>query len=488
MTTNHSTPFSSGQPSQSSFSSEPLLYQQQPISAQAVLSCIQLLPTPALIYSGGSGVAETPASLSKDSTLSPRHAILSWSPQRYLIARNGAQLNSLVSELKAGSENPTQKTAANTQRSNESRANFKTGWMGYFSYDAGEWLAGLAGSRHPYANALSSGTPLAEFGYYQISVLLDLDADKAKLQNPLGLNQEQVDGFLKPLHLALEQTSKERNAGESPQQREWLPQWSRQEYDKAFRSVQDYLTAGDAYQVNLTMPFRCAADLTQSSPKPLLQDFDAPFSCYWKSDQVTLTSVSPERFIAIQGQTLTTSPIKGTVARGESEQEDRKNLDWLRHSEKNQAENLMIVDLLRNDLGKSAAVGSVQVEKLFDIESHANVHHMVSTISARLASETPPVTALLSAFPGGSVTGAPKRRAMEIIAELETGPRGLYCGSFGYFDDEGHCDFNILIRSVVATKTGAEIWAGGAIVVDSNPDEEYAELIQKVARIMATNI
>ena len=250
--------------------------------------------------------------------------------------------------------------------------------------------------------------------------------------------------------------------------------------------MQNYIVSGDVYQVNLTMPFRCHEDLTAISPAKLLEHFDAPFSCYFRGQSLTLFSVSPERFVKIHQQHMVTSPIKGTSPRGKTASEDLANRQWLADSKKNQAENLMIVDLLRNDLGRSAVTGSVQVEKLFDIESHANVHHMVSTIRAEIKPEISPLEAVLNAFPGGSITGAPKKRAMEIIRELEPDSRGLYCGSFGYFSDQGVADFNILIRSVVATPSGAECWAGGGVVKDSTAAGEYDELFSKVQQLLDT--
>jgi para-aminobenzoate synthetase component 1 len=198
-------------------------------------------------------------------------------------------------------------------------------------------------------------------------------------------------------------------------------------------------------------------------------------------------SVSPERFISIDASGLIEAkPIKGTIKRSASESEDAALINELKNSSKNQAENLMIVDLLRNDLSMSAKAGSVKVDKLFELESHPNVHHLVSTISAELDANTLAKDAITNAFPGGSITGAPKKRAMEIIEELEVQPRSLYCGSFGYFSDSGNADFNILIRSLEFRENTITCWGGGGITVDSDCAEEYEESLTKIRRIMET--
>ncbi len=232
------------------------------------------------------------------------------------------------------------------------------------------------------------------------------------------------------------------------------------------------------------MPFSNTANMRAQSPLPLLQSFNPAFGGYLKTDYLSLFSVSPERFICIDGQRMETRPIKGTVSRGANIEEDEANKAWLAGSEKNQAENLMIVDLLRNDLSRYALPFSVKVEKLFAIETHANVHHMVSTISAVKRPEFSSAEVIVNALPGGSITGAPKKRAMEVIDELEAGARGPYCGVMGFFDDSGFVDFNILIRTVVAKETGAQCWAGGGVVLDSTCEEEWQELHVKVARIL----
>ncbi|MDO6681022.1 anthranilate synthase component I family protein [Oceanobacter sp. 5_MG-2023] len=438
-----------------------------PFSARSLLFCCHQLPGAALLYSGSSGQSH-----------SQRWAVLAWAPSRTLSARSASQWQQLQRTLETGqtpSTNPTDRS---------DNSGFISGWMGYFSFDACHQT--VAGMQPSATQSTPAQPPLAEFHYYPHSLLLDFNADTVTLRSPQPLTGQYRHELITQLQQALEQQDTHDTALQlqQPDKPDWQARWNAREYEQAFNQVQDYILSGDVYQVNLTMPFRCQNDLTDAAPAGLLEHFDAPFSCYFRSQFLTLFSVSPERFMRIRQRQMTTSPIKGTAPRGKTASEDQANRQWLADSQKNQAENLMIVDLLRNDLGQSARTGSVQVDKLFDIESHANVHHMVSTIQAQLKADISPLQAVLSAFPGGSITGAPKKRALEIIQELEPDSRGLYCGSFGYFSDQGETDFNILIRSVVATTTGAECWAGGGVVKDSTATGEYDELYSKVQALL----
>ena len=361
---------------------------------------------------------------------------------------------------------------------------FRSGWLGYFSYEAGHTL--LTGDNR------SADMPLAEFFEYSFSVVLDFNTDETVLFYRAEVDVAEVLRTLNtlvtdPISLPKTANRASNKKGAEPLQpwsTAWNAVWNAQQYQQAFNQVQSYLNAGDCYQVNLAMPFVNGADLRTNSPLPLLRSFNPAFGGYLKTDYLSLYSVSPERFICIDGERIETRPIKGTVARGANAAEDETNKTWLANSAKNQAENLMIVDLLRNDLSRYALPFSVKVEKLFTIETHANVHHMVSTISALKRPEVSPAEVILNALPGGSITGAPKKRAMEVIAELEAGARGPYCGVMGFFDDSGYVDFNILIRTVVAKENGAQCWAGGGVVLDSTCEEEWQELHVKVARIL----
>lgn len=258
----------------------------------------------------------------------------------------------------------------------------------------------------------------------------------------------------------------------------------------AFRAsverVRQYIEAGDCYQANLSQEFsgQFTGDPWQAF-QALADANPTPYSGFIRAGKASILSVSPERFLEVHNRTVTTSPIKGTRPRGGTPESDSAYASELEGSEKDLAENLMIVDLLRNDLSLNAKPGSVKVDKLFALESYRNVHHLVSHIRAELADGVTPMKALFDAFPGGSITGAPKIRAMEIIRELEPHWRGPYCGSIFYRGLDGTLDSNIAIRTMLCDGAGTiRCWGGGGIVADSDPEAEYQETLAKVGPLM----
>ena len=262
--------------------------------------------------------------------------------------------------------------------------------------------------------------------------------------------------------------------------------WSKAEYSHAFSQVQDYIVAGDCYQINLTQEFvgRAQGRLLASAEK-FWQLTQAPYAGYLRSGDFELLSCSPELFIEFNAnRNIVTKPIKGTMPRFQDPEQDQASKQQLINSEKDRAENVMIVDLLRNDLSVYAEVGSVKTPKLFNIESFKQVHHMVSEVNATLKADVKPFDVLLSALPGGSITGAPKIRAMQIIDELEQQPRGAYCGSMGYFNFDGTGSWNILIRSIQKYQDHISLWAGGGITIASEVDAEYQECFDKVEALL----
>lgn len=260
---------------------------------------------------------------------------------------------------------------------------------------------------------------------------------------------------------------------------------SQQTYIDNFKQVQGYIQAGDCYQANLAQCFEAPF---RGSPwhafETLSRAFPTPFSAFIDLGEQQIVSLSPERFVYIEGNEVETKPIKGTRRRGANAAEDLALREELAASEKDRAENLMIVDLLRNDLGRSCVTGSVRVESLFQIESYRNVHHLVSTITGKLLEGLTPFRALMNAYPGGSITGAPKIRSMEIIQELEARPRGPYCGSIFYLSCHGRMDSSISIRTALCRDGIMRFWGGGGIVADSVADSEYQETLTKVRPIM----
>ena len=268
-------------------------------------------------------------------------------------------------------------------------------------------------------------------------------------------------------------------------QTEWFSNMSQTQYAKKFAVIEDYLKSGDCYQINLAQRFKAQYSGDPWSAYVKLREANkAPFSSFINHPAGAILSISPERFISIQNNIVETKPIKGTLARKADAHEDNAQALKLANSSKDRAENVMIVDLLRNDLGKVAKPGSVKVPSLFAIESFPAVHHLVSTVTAELDINKTAVDQLEAAFPGGSITGAPKIRAMEIIEELEPHQRSVYCGSIGYLSACGNMDTSITIRTLVCYEQHIYCWAGGGIVADSKVELEYQETYDKVNKIL----
>lgn len=265
----------------------------------------------------------------------------------------------------------------------------------------------------------------------------------------------------------------------------WQSNMTRESYGEKFRQVQTYLRNGDCYQVNLAQRFqaRYQGDEWQAFRR-LNQANRAPFSAFVRLEGSAVLSLSPERFIQLSGAEIQTRPIKGTRPRLADPVADAQQAQTLQQSPKDRAENLMIVDLMRNDIGRVAEPGSVRVPELFVVEPFPAVHHLVSTITARLPARLRASDLLRAAFPGGSITGAPKVRAMEIIDELEPQRRSAWCGSIGYISRCGNMDTSITIRTLTAVDGQIYCSAGGGIVADSDEAAEYQETFDKVNRIL----
>jgi para-aminobenzoate synthetase component 1 len=252
-------------------------------------------------------------------------------------------------------------------------------------------------------------------------------------------------------------------------------------YLEAVARVREYILAGDIFQANLSQRFEAPLpDTPWAYYRRLRTRNPAPFAAYLDFPEATVLSTSPERFLRVDAAGhVETRPIKGTRPRGHGPEHDAALGQALVESPKDRAENLMIVDLMRNDLSRACAPGTVRVPELFALERYATVHHLVSTVVGVLAPGADALTLLRAAFPGGSITGAPKLRAMEIIAELEPSPRGVYCGAVGYWSVTGELDTSIVIRTAVVDDGGVRFSAGGGIVADSDPEQEYRETLDK---------
>jgi para-aminobenzoate synthetase component I len=260
------------------------------------------------------------------------------------------------------------------------------------------------------------------------------------------------------------------------------------QYQQAIERIHAYIQAGDCYQVNYAQRFRAQyRGDPWAAYKALRIACPTPFAGFLSlADGDAVLSLSPERFVKVSQRQVETRPIKGTRPRGKTAEEDQAYAEELLASAKDRAENLMIVDLLRNDLGRTCSTGSVKVPQLFSLESYPNVHHLVSVVTGELAADKDALDLIGGSFPGGSITGAPKIRSMQIIDELEPSRRALYCGSLLYLDVRGEMDSSIAIRSLLAQDGQIACWGGGGIVADSQWEAEYQETFTKVRVLMQT--
>ncbi|MEX5341628.1 aminodeoxychorismate synthase component I [Pseudomonas sp. I2] len=355
---------------------------------------------------------------------------------------------------------------------------FAGGLIGYLSYDFGRRLEHL-----PSLARDDLGLPDAQLGLYAWALVSDHRLRTSQLVFHPSLDARERERLV---HLFEMPEACEPGDFQllAPMRGDLQPE----QYRAAFDKVQQYIQAGDCYQINLTQRFRapCQGDPWRAY-QALRKACPTPFSGYQQlADGSALLSFSPERFIQVSQGQVETRPIKGTRPRSSDPQEDARNAAELQESPKDRSENLMIVDLLRNDLGRTCEIGSVKVPELFSLESYPNVHHLVSSITGRLASGKDALDLIGDSFPGGSITGAPKIRAMQIIDELEPARRALYCGSLLYVDVRGEMDSSIAIRSLLVKDGQVSCWGGGAVVADSDWQAEYEESIAKVRVLMQT--
>lgn len=259
------------------------------------------------------------------------------------------------------------------------------------------------------------------------------------------------------------------------------------QYLKTVERLRQHIYEGDVYEINFCMEFICNhLDLDSDEIcKKLWELSPTPFASFMRLKDYHLICASPERFLKLENDKLISQPIKGTVHSGTNEEEKAKNSEILKNSEKERAENMMIVDLVRNDLAKSSIPGSVKVEEIFGIYEFRHLLHMISTVTSQPQSDITPVEMIKNAFPMGSMTGAPKIKVMELIEEYENSKRGVFSGASGYFKPNGDFDFNVIIRSLFYNKTHSKLSysVGGAITYDSIPEEEYEECILKAKAI-----
>lgn len=406
-----------------------------------------------------------------------RYDILTAAPRKTLVTRGRVTGIRDGESLRLSREDPFAllQEALGPEREGLEEIPFSGGAIGYFGYDLARRL-----ERLPQVAEDDTGLPEMAVAVYDWALVVDhlhhrswlAGEDKVRLQArmeqllprrataPKGVNSFHTSGPIlcnisHPRHIA------------------------------GIKRIQRYIHEGDCYQVNFARRFSVES---QGDPwiayRRLRQLNPAPYGAYLNTPGCQVLSSSPERFLHSHAGMVETRPIKGTCPRGLNPVQDLRLAGVLQNSEKDRAENLMIVDLMRNDLGKVCVPGSIEVPELFKLESFIRVHHLVSTIRGRLAADQTPVTLLRACFPGGSITGAPKLRAMQIIEELEPHRRGVYCGAIGYIGFDGAMDTNIAIRTLQCSRGMMHLWAGGGIVADSDPEEEYQETYHKAAALL----
>lgn len=355
---------------------------------------------------------------------------------------------------------------------------FVSGAIGYFSYDIGRVLEDL-----PDESKEDFSIPDSIFIFFDNLIIFDLQNKKTYITSVGQLEQSKnsilsiekcLENYIEGLPVNLEKTNNE-----------FFSNFDKEDYKKAVVSLKEYIRSGDVYIANMTRRIWC-----NNNEKPyeiyrkLRNTNKAPFSAYMNFKDFQIISSSPERFLSIIDGKVQTRPIKGTRPRGKDYEEDERNRNELMASEKDKSELLMIVDLERNDLSKVCKPKSVKVTELFKLEEYETVFHLVATIEGRLRENVSSVKCIRECFPGGSITGAPKIRAMEIIEELEKLKRNIYTGSIGYFDLRGNSDFNIVIRTIIKKGDKAYLGVGGGITWESIEEEEWLETIDKAKALM----
>lgn len=354
---------------------------------------------------------------------------------------------------------------------------FQGGAIGFFSYDLACEQANIVSTVQKSLDDM----PIMHVGLYDWAIIVDHALQKITLfaafcqpeteHIVMDMLARWHDKRLIPLKYALDGA--------------FMPLVAKSDWQDAFYAIHQDLQRGRCYQVNLTQPFNAPYHGDAWAIYTAIKAYNpVPFSAFIRLDKADILSFSPERFMQMDNHQLLASPIKGTSPRSIDKYQDHLLRDALYYSEKNRIENVMIVDLMRNDFGKIARPGSVKVNSLFDIESYTAVHHMVSHISAWCRLDISLWQAFEACFPGGSITGAPKLESMRVIAEQESFARGVYCGNIGYFSCHGRFDTSIAIRTITATNGILHMAAGGAIVMDSECNDEYQECFTKIAGIL----
>lgn len=355
---------------------------------------------------------------------------------------------------------------------------FLSGAIGFISYDAGRVIEEI-----PDTSCEDFHMPDLRFVFYDNLIIFDLINNRQYISALGMLNESTVS--ISEIELQIEKGIKLEVKEVLNTSNNFKSNFTKEEYKDSIKTLKDYIVSGDVYIANMTQRFQCYNDEEPIEIYKKLRTINkAPFSAFLNYEDFQIISSSPERFIQIVNGIAHTRPIKGTRPRGATKEQDEKNRLELINSEKDKAELLMVVDLERNDFSKVCKSGTVKVTELFKLEEYATVFHLVSTIEGQLDDGISAIKCIRECFPGGSITGTPKIRAMEIIEELEGLKRNIYTGSIGYFDFRGNSDFNIVIRTIIKKGNKAYFGVGGGITYDSIEEDEYNETIDKAKALM----
>lgn len=350
---------------------------------------------------------------------------------------------------------------------------FIGGGIGYFSYDLARDVEKL-----PVIARDDVEIPYCYYNFYD-NIIIYSHKDNKVFLSALGIQQDKEES-VQYITAKINSYQPINNITINKEENNFQSDFSKQEYIETVEKVRQYIRNGDIYITNLTQTFVGNVKKDALSTYKVLREINpAPFAAFMDLDEFSILCASPERFLQIRGNQVETRPIKGTRPRGNTEEEDKKFRDELLNSEKDKSELLMIVDLERNDLSRACKPHSVKVTQLFELEKYATVYHLVSTVVGELKEEYTAIDCIKACFPGGSITGTPKIRAMEIIEELEPVRRNIYTGCIGYLGFDGNVDLNIVIRTILMKDERAYIGVGGGITWESDSEEEYYETLQK---------
>jgi len=359
-------------------------------------------------------------------------------------------------------------------RLEDSAMHFAGGAVGYLSYDLWGTIYHIKTARRDELDM-----PDIHLGFYDTAIIFDCARSQAFIVSDSDEKAARLENSL------------EENCEEEEPEAGWAllgeleSNFTKEGYFEAVKKIREYIAAGDVYQINLSQRYSGKISGNLFAMYRRLRDINpAPYSAFLNFGGETILSSSPERFLMVEGRRIETNPIKGTRPRGRNALEDVEMRRELSESEKDKAEHLMIVDLERNDLGRICKYGSVRVRDFQAIEEYATVYHMVSAVEGTLRDGVGQMDCIKACFPGGSITGAPKVRAMEIIGELEPDKRGLYTGSIGYLSFNGNMNLSIVIRTLVIKDGIVHLQVGGGVVADSTPESEYDETLDKAKALV----